>query len=147
MSKRAWLCAAMAAVLPIMAGQASGQTADQHLSSCIGAGDPAWCEGNRESFEREFPLAMKGDYGSQRNIAFCLREGCDGAVQKNPTLSCAWRIVIVASGDPEVSGGDTDNFSLACGGLDRLQLATSLEQAKSLFRKIYKRDLPDAFGG
>lgn len=119
---------------------AIAQKADDHLRMCL-TGD--MCESSRSQFKVEYPKAHRGDYGSQRNVSYCLVTGCDGAVQVNRPLGCAWRIVIVASGSPRVDSTDTGFFAANCRGklseIEAVQMAT---QADALFRRIYKRPLP-----
>lgn len=58
--------------------------------------------------------AMTGDYGEQRNIAFMLNEG-DG-IQKNPSESCAWRIVIATTQGVNVTDSDIANLERCIDG-------------------------------
>lgn len=121
------------------------QDAQEHLGGCSFAADVQWCEISRKQFADEFPQALRGDYQAQRNVAYCLSTGCDGAVQVSAPHGCAWRIVIQASGSSKVDAADKMAFSTWCGKLDAIDRATAIEQAKGLFRKIYGRKLPARF--
>jgi hypothetical protein len=130
MSNRFITAVAMCFTTGLCSSHALAQSADTYVAMCLGASDEAWCKANQEQFRREFPLALKGKYAAQRNVA-----------------ACAWRIVILASGDSEIHDGDMMNFKSDCGRLGQPELATAIEQAKGLFKKIYKRNLPRTFGG
>lgn len=109
---------ATACLLPILTGTAGGQDAADHLQICPGGPQAAACTGNRAEFRTEFSKAYRGDYQAQRNIAYCLQDGCGGGIRRNPILACAWRQVILDSGSNRVDGTDQSNARLACGGLD-----------------------------
>ena len=127
-------------------GQAGAQSPDEHLRMCTASGTQGqFCEASRAQFAQEMPQALRGDYQSQRNVAFCFSTGCDGAVRVNAALGCAWRVVIQASGSSKVDATDAMAFRNACGALDDLELATASEQAQALFKKIYRRPLPARF--
>jgi hypothetical protein len=88
--------------------------------------------------------AMQGDSTAQRNMAYCLRTGaCGGGVVMKPIKVCAWRIVILGSGRREVRHADIGKYRLDCvSRLSGQERAMALRQAETLFRQIYKRDLP-----
>jgi len=95
-------------------------------------------------------IAMKGaykkDYGDQRNLAYCLSSGCDGAIVPNETVGCAWRIVILASGSAELDDSDQSNFQRFCmRDLTGTQLATAKAQAANLFMMVYRREISRDF--
>ncbi|WP_237153336.1 hypothetical protein [Oryzibacter oryziterrae] len=101
------------------------------------------CAYERQVLADQWPKALGGDYQSQRNIAFCLSDGCYDAMQVDKVAACAWRMVIVASGDPSVERGDLDNYVSAC----RMGLSTDEQQAarttaERMFILIYARRLP-----
>lgn len=86
--------------------------------------------------------AYEGDYGDQRNLAYCLSRDCGGAIVLKPVLGCAWRMVIAVSGHADVDDGDISNLKLECGKLDAAAFATSKAQARKLFRVVYGSDAP-----
>lgn len=61
--------------------------------------------------------AFAGDYQAQRNLAYSLARGMDGAPY-DPVRACAWRAVIIASASSKVSDGDHSNVQHNCGLLD-----------------------------
>lgn len=124
------MAGALALFAPTPACRAAG--ADDHLVLCAHRPETALCEADRAEFRQAFAAAHRGDYQGQRNVAFCLETGCHGAVRPNPTLACAWRTVILLSGSPRVDGTDRSNHRLACGRLDRLDIATAEAQAKRI---------------
>ena len=112
---------------------------------CMSGPDEQFCEANRIEFEKkDWPRAWGGDYQGQRNTAYCLFTGCDGAVQVNKVLACAWRQVIQASGDVEVGQSDLDQQKLECGALDDAGRVAARAQAGGIFQTVYKRALPAA---
>lgn len=86
-------------------------------------------------------FAYRGDYYAQRNFADCLASGC-GLIDRQPTLSCAWRTVILASGSPLVSGSDITAREECLAQLGELERATAKSQAGRLFRAVYQEELP-----
>ncbi|KQZ87207.1 hypothetical protein ASD64_07130 [Mesorhizobium sp. Root157] len=63
----------------------------------------------------------------------------------NPTMGCAWRMVILASGHAELGDGDISSFKSECGRIEPAQLATAKAQAAALFQVIYKREISRDF--
>ena len=87
--------------------------------------------------------AMKKDYGAQRNVAYCLRTAeCPGSSTPKPIEACAWQLVILASGHPEVDSSDVANRRRDCGSLEPDEAYAARRQADELFRKTYGRPLP-----
>lgn len=110
--------------------------------ACL-AGDVAICEVNRAQMSRrDWPLAWRGDYQAQRNVAFCLTNGCDGAVQINKTAGCAWRVVILSAAHDTAGDGDVDNLNSSCGSLDLAGRSAADMKARDIFRRIYGRAMP-----
>ena len=70
------------------------------------------CEAEQSSFIKDYQRAFRGEYTPQRNTAFCLYNSCGGAIRKNPVQACAWRMVVLQSGHPEVDLTDTQNAEL-----------------------------------
>jgi hypothetical protein len=119
--------------------------AEAPYATCIGADPNTFCDAQQKSFIRDWAKAWRADYQAQRNVGFCLSTGCDGAAQLNKTQGCAWYTVIIASGSERVDDTDTANVRLYCGRLDQVELMASREQARRIFRKVYRRDLPERF--
>jgi hypothetical protein len=123
------------AVLAIPVTSKADSAAD-HLGLCLSANSAANCKIDQEKFKKEYPLAYKGDYQAQRNAAYCLFTGCDGAIRQNQILGCAWRIVIIASGSPKVDGSDTANLKYNCGQLSEVEFIAAKSQASRIIAKI-----------
>lgn len=102
------------------------------------------CKSAQAQLLLEFPLAYSGVYQAQRNVAFCLSSGCEGAFVRTPLLGCAWRFVIVASGNVEVDASDVSNMKSDCGPnrLGAVERSVARAQAETLFRLVYKRPFP-----
>ena len=93
--------------------------------------------------------ALGGNLDAQRELADCLTKGCQG-VQPNRALACAWRIVIVAGGNPGVTAADVETRRLTCESLTSGEQSEATTQARSIFRQIHRRGLilpADFFGG
>lgn len=136
-----WLAAIALTAACFVPESAIAQLADDHLQMCLGDNEKI-CEFSKKRFKAEYPKALKADYQSQRNVAWCLSHGCDDAVQKNTMLGCAWRLVIMGSGSTRVDSTDRDNFRLECGQLDKDERGAARAQAQTLMRRIYKKTLP-----
>jgi hypothetical protein len=107
------------------------------IGDCHDARTLETCEVTRRGFPADWALANKGDYQAQRNVAYCLSNGCDGAIVIDKTAGCAWRMVILAS-DAVVDQTDVMNYTAEC----RMDGGDAVVMAKLLFRKIYKRSMP-----
>ncbi len=125
----------------MLANSASAEDvrADKFLNDCSGSSDKAWCSSMQEQFKEALPEAYAGDYMSQRNVALCMSTGCDGAVRPNRITGCAWRMVIIASGDPEMDQSDTLNLRTFCGSLDAADRVAAQAQAENMIKKIKAR--------
>lgn len=135
---------AVLALVAITVG-ARADTAADHLRSC--AGDRA-CEAQRAAFTTAFKGAMARDYQGQRNVSFCLVDGCDGAVQVNRPLGCAWRLVIINSGSPQADTTDTGFFGAYCRSrLSGQENDLMYAQARQIFQRVYKRQPPAVMSG
>ncbi|MGO4330450.1 hypothetical protein AB4Z48_03160 [Cupriavidus sp. 2TAF22] len=80
--------------------------------------------------------AMHGDFLAQRNLSYCLQSGCLG-LEKDRVRACAWRKVIVLSGDRRVTDLDTANLEYVCGKLSAAERDAAMRQADTLARQIY----------
>ena len=95
------------------------------------------------AYRAETARAMAGDYQSQRNIAWCFVDGCYGVEPIDDLRACAWRLVIANAKHPKADASDRDNVETDCRqALAPADLTLAIEKAQELFRKIYKRELP-----
>ena len=119
------------------------QTPDDVIRTCPDPDPNRQCEYETFTMRRDIPNAYAGDYQAQRNVSFCLVTGCDGFIVQNVLLGCAWRVVIIASGNPKVDQTDIGFLSVYCSKpLDALQRSAANAQAQALFRDVYKREMP-----
>jgi hypothetical protein len=88
--------------------------------------------------ERE---AMAGDIRAQRQLANCYLSGCPGLASPDPALACAWHIVIVASGDRQITAADIEARKRSCGGLQMEQRRKATNEATAIVSKLYGREL------
>ena len=88
-------------------------------------------------FEALEKAAKAGDYQAQRNLAYWLSGGYGGAPPLNPVLACAWRLVILESGSPQVDTSDVSNKQLYCDKrLDADSRKAAQAQAQTLRRSL-----------
>lgn len=84
--------------------------------------------------------ALAGNYQDQRNLAYWLSGGYGGAAPLNPIQACAWRLVILSSGDRRVDEGDVSNKQLYCDKrLDKNAQQAAKAEAEKLTDQIKKR--------
>lgn len=122
-------------------GAAAASDLGYEPGNCELAADGGWCRQSAKDMARDWPKALRGDYQAQRNVAYCLSGGCDGAVAVNRIQGCAWRIVIVSSGSPKVGATDTANLRADCGRLEPTEKTAAAMRADALFPKVYGRPL------
>jgi hypothetical protein len=65
------------------------------LQSCEVAVDKNWCRHGLQSMQKELPGARQGNYQAMRNVAWCMVDGCEGAVRRDRAGGCAWRRAIM----------------------------------------------------
>ena len=95
------------------------------------------CETTQAETIASAKFAYRGDYQAQRNLAYCLNYGCNGAIVIDKTLSCAWRIVIVAAATAEVDVTDTGNLQNCMKDLTSVEHAASVSRAAKLYKLVY----------
>ena len=88
------------------------------------------------TFDAERAKALKGDYTAQRNVAYGYSALPYPGQDKNPTLACAWRIIILKSGNARVDATDTSNHAVYCGKLPPAEREQAEAQAASLLKQI-----------
>lgn len=90
-------------------------------------------------FEALEKSAKAGDYQAQRNVAYWLSGGNGGSPPLNPVLACAWRLVILESGNASVDSSDVGNKQLYCDKkLDADGMKAAQAQAASLRKQIQR---------
>jgi hypothetical protein len=94
-----------------------------------------------QDFESVRSKALAGDYIAQRNLAYGYSSAPYRGQDRNELLACAWRHVIVRSGNERVDQTDINNLQVFCGQLDATQGAAAMAQAKSLYRRVYSREM------
>jgi len=92
--------------------------------------DPPGSDGGLEK------QALAGNYQAQRNLGFLLSSGYQG-YPANPVMGCAWHMVILKSGHPEVNDSDRSNKKLECEQkLSPQQLREAEAEANALLKRI-----------
>lgn len=81
--------------------------------------DDTLCQMDQLTLLREWKAAHEGDYGAQRNVAFCYRASAGCGIVPDRVQACAWRAVIIDAADPEMHEGDVSNFETDCGQLSQ----------------------------
>uniref|UniRef100_UPI0039EF2A88 hypothetical protein n=1 Tax=Bordetella sputigena TaxID=1416810 RepID=UPI0039EF2A88 len=84
--------------------------------------------------------AYKGSYQAQRNLAYGYVAWPYKGQVKNPVLGCAWYLVVLNSGSPDVGPGDVGNVRVYCGQLDLDAQSAAIAQARRIYRKVYGRN-------
>lgn len=137
---RKGLVVALAATLAATAAQSADRKAEaeQFVNALCVKTDQYHlsCEAEQSSFIKDYQRAFRGEYTPQRNTAFCLYTGCGGAIRKNPVQACAWRMVVLQSGHPEVDLTDTQNAELACGKLSATERAAAAGRTAAIMGEI-----------
>ena len=126
----------------VVAAFASGSLRAEELASaedppgllkCSG-GSLESCLTGKESVRLWYRSSLEGSVSAQRWMAKCYTDGCNGTLQKNRPLACAWRQVIVKTGDLRTQGkvlaagvneADVDAMAKACGTLNPLESKTA----------------------
>ena len=93
--------------------------------------------------------AFEGNLEAQRKLADCYFHGCRG-IAPDAVLACAWRIIVGASGNQGLTSADIESRRQQCEKLSPLEQAAAATEAKTIFAKIYGRELvlpQDFFGG
>lgn len=92
--------------------------AEAYIGLCLGDDPKSGCAFNRQMFLEQYPKALRGDYQSQRNVAYLLSGAvtppADNPVQTNTLQACAWRLVILKSGHAQAGSGDVGNRNVDC---------------------------------
>ena len=94
-----------------------------------------------EQFSEIERNAMAGDIRAQRQLADCYLNGCPGLASPDPALACAWHIVLIASGSPQVTPTDIEARKLSCGSLQAEQQRKAANEAKAIVAKLHGREL------
>ena len=84
--------------------------------------------------------AMAGDYQAQRNLAYGYVAWPYTGQTKNPITGCAWYLVVLNSGSPQLGPGDVGNVQVYCGRLDPDSKSAAINQSRVLFKQIYRRE-------
>ncbi len=133
--------ASLALAAPAMAQMPSEATlrqqAERSLTSCdaLTGDDAQWCAVNRRAYLSAVPLAYRGDYEAQRNVAYMLR-GSTAGVAANHVEACAWRLLIMAQRHPQIGSGDESNVRFDCGRLNPQQRAAAEARARTLAGQV-----------
>ncbi len=149
---RVFLAMMLTMISMVSASAAEWPSADTYrpfLSSCKGhedymGGDENWCKQAIAVWDKDYKKAIKGDYQGQRNVSFCLSNGCvafyHGFIKQNKVLGCAWRMVILKSGHLDADETDTGNFKLYCGPnfLDDAGRIAAEAQASAMLKMLGK---------
>lgn len=94
------------------------------------------CEEEQRDFVSDYQKAFRGEYTPQRNVGFMLYTGSGGAIRKNPIQACAWRMVVLQSGHPQLDTGDTANADLACKRLSASERTAAAARTVAIMGEI-----------
>lgn len=140
MKRQTLLCIATATILcaqqPAFSDALKSMKAD-----CTAAKDTSYCEAQQTQFADDWKAANKGNYGAQRNVAFCLKNSCDGAVVTDKVAGCSWRIIIQAANN-EKTDADRWSYESDCRSLTNQGRRSALDLAEKTYKKIYRKQMP-----
>ncbi|MCY1705232.1 hypothetical protein [Pannonibacter sp. SL95] len=134
--------AVLALPIPVPAAAASDwPTAETYLNIMGCKSTAATCEVSKSDWSKNYSDAIRGDYQAQRNVAYCLSTGCDGAILPNPQLGCAWRFVILESGHLLAGNMDLSALRAFCSQpyVDDAGVALSKAQAVRMLQMLGNR--------
>lgn len=98
---------AVAGLVVLFAGAAEARV---KFLDCAAASDPALCRQSQAQLRSEAQASTR-DYGAMRNVAFCLWDGCDGAIERDRKQSCSVRRKIMDVHKRKVDRGDEGHFA------------------------------------
>ncbi|TXG96580.1 MAG: hypothetical protein E6R08_08995 [Nevskiaceae bacterium] len=131
-----WVACTLGAVALVACSKKEPTTAAGE-SELVAAASPAASSAGIERFQALEKAALTGDYQAQRNVATWLSGGNNGEPPLNPILACAWRLVILQSGDQHVDDSDVGNKQLYCDTrLDADGVSAAQSQATALLASI-----------
>ncbi|MBD9390156.1 hypothetical protein IB237_23425 [Agrobacterium sp. AGB01] len=107
---------------------------------CMVTSNDELCDATKLHFKSDWQNAIAGSYEAQRNIAFCLSTGCDGAVTVNPVDACAWRMVIQAS-PAKRQDTELQSYRQDC-KLSNIDRRKALALAEEMYQAIYNKQMP-----
>lgn len=110
-------------------------------ADCKAAKDTNYCEVQQTQFADDWKAANEGSYGAQRNVAFCLKNSCDGAVVTDTVAGCSWRIIIQAAHNDK-DDADRWSYEADCRSLTNQDRRSALDLAEKAYKKIYRRQMP-----
>lgn len=100
----------VAASAALAIGLASAADARMKFLDCSAASDPDLCRQSQAQLRGEASAADR-DYGAMRNVAFCLWDGCDGAIDRDRKQSCQMRRKIMDVHKRKVDRSDEGHFA------------------------------------
>lgn len=146
MTKSWGIALACAMQVLLSPGHAPAQTGafpqiEEMVTICVNVPDEAICKAEVQSLKSDWQRALKRDYQAQRNVAYCLTNGCNGAVIVDKVEGCAWRMVIQGT---SVRKEPTERMSYeaACGVLQNSQRREALDRAEAMYKALYRKELP-----
>lgn len=110
------------------------------ITFCSG-GDTIMCDVSQADHIVSTKYAYRGLYNAQRNLAFCLSDGCNGAVIPDQSRSCAWRIVILASGHSDADATDIANLKYCLDRSSAIERTAAQTLAAKLFKTVTGRNI------
>jgi len=126
------LCSVIVAAIassPVRGEELASAEDPPGLLKCSG-GSLESCLTSRQSVRLWYRSSLEGSASAQRWMAKCYTDGCNGTLQKNRPIACAWRQVIVKTGDLRIQGkvvaagvneADVDAMAKACSTLNPLE--------------------------
>jgi hypothetical protein len=119
--------------LPLAPALAQSRSAQSYLRECRAdiPVDRRACLEERGTFPKDVAEAWDGRYGAVRNLAFCLADGCWGAVKVDRVEGCAWNLVAEELAPTAAERrAEEQNLSMWCAGIPAPELRKVLENIR-----------------
>ncbi|MCZ7501233.1 hypothetical protein [Agrobacterium sp. ST15.13.015] len=129
------------AALAIFPAASFAQATRFQKADCSTSLDHTVCMAQTKQMASDWKRANNGDYGSQRNVAFCLKNGCDGSTKIDAVGACSWRMIIQAA-ENEKDAADRWSYEADCKPLTNSDRRTAINQAEKIYSRIYGKQMP-----
>ena len=108
--------------------------------------DDGFCAASRKTVPMQWDRAFRGDYQSQRNIAFIMSSGefSPPVAVRMPVQGCAWRLVIIETQIDHLTELDEKSMSQECSKLVAADREAATVVAAKIMRRIQQRSGPPA---
>ncbi len=129
------------AALATFSATSFAQDSKFQKADCGTSSNHAVCVAQAKQMASDWRRANNGDYGSQRNVAFCLKNGCDGSTKIDAVGACSWRMIIQAA-ENKKDAADRWSYEADCKPLTNSDRRIAIKQAEKVYSRIYGKQMP-----